>query len=210
MGRSPVTQAQWRHVANFPPIDPDIEFPSDPSEFKGKDDSDMRPVERVTWYQAKEFGDRLSRHTKRTYRLPSEAEWEYACRAGTTTPFYYGETISTDVANYWGSSTYGKGKEGEFPQETTAVDYFKTGNAWGLNDMHGNVLEWCQDHWHENYNNAPTDGSAWIEGGDRSYRVLRGGSWSNLPRFCRSAYRVHYSPDDRDYIIGFRVILAPR
>ena len=211
MGRYPVTQAQWRHVANFDPVDPDIEFPSDPSEFSGKEDSDRRPVERITWYQAKEFCDRLSKHTNRTYRLPSEAEWEYACRAGTTTPFHYGGTISAEVANYWSENTYGKGQTGESPGETTAVDYFESGNAFGLSDMHGNVWEWCQDHWHNNYKDAPIDGRPWEE--DPLHNngcVIRGGSWVRHPRDCRSAYRSHDAPDFRNLSLGFRVVLAPR
>lgn len=141
----------------------------------------------MSWDDAVEFCDRLSIYSDRHYRLPTEAEWEYACRAGTTTPFHLGETITTDIANYCDedrkigkttySGSYGDGPKGEYRQETTPVNPFEGVNAFGLCDMHGNVLEWCQDHWHENYSDAPADGSAWIEGGNSSLRVLRGCCW---------------------------------
>ncbi|MEB3232090.1 MAG: formylglycine-generating enzyme family protein [Leptolyngbyaceae bacterium] len=210
MGRYPVTQAQWRQVAGFDPVDSKVEFPLSPSGFGDKDDSDRRPVEQVSWYQAKEFCARLSHRTKRNYRLPSEAEWEYACRAGTTTPFYCGETITTDIANYDGNYTYGRGPNGKYRKETTPVDHFEMVNPWGLCDMHGNVWEWCLDPWHENYEGAPLDGRPWLENPSQSNRrVLRGGSWGSRPRYCRSASRSLYAPDIRSYSFGFRVVLAP-
>ncbi len=183
MGRYPVTQAQWRAVVALPKVENDLE--EDPSSFKG----DNHPVETVSWYDAVEFCQRLAQHTQRPYRLPSEAEWEYACRAGIQTPFYFGDTISTNVANYDGNYTYGEGEKGEYRETTTPVNEFGIANGFGLSDMHGNVWEWCQDHWHGNYQDAPTDGSAWIEGGDSDLRVVRGGSWFNNPRYCRSAVR---------------------
>jgi formylglycine-generating enzyme required for sulfatase activity len=203
MGRYPVTQAQWRVVAGLPKVERDLN--SDPSRFKGND----RPVEKVSWYDAVEFCDRLSAHTNRPYRLPSEAEWEYACRAGTTSPFYCGETLTTEIANYDGNYTYGRGVVGENRGETTPVDQFKLANPWGLCDMHGNVYEWCLDHWHENYEGAPIDGSAWLSEGESADRVLRGGSWSYAPRNCRSAYRLHHHPGYRNVNFGFRVVVAP-
>ncbi|MEM9212919.1 MAG: formylglycine-generating enzyme family protein [Cyanobacteria bacterium P01_F01_bin.150] len=220
MGRYPVTQSQWRQVSKFDPVDPDIEFPPNPSRFKNKQDSDHRPVEQVNWHQANEFCARLNQFLEsrsstplnRAYRLPSEAEWEYACRAGTTTPFYCGETISTDVANYDGNYTYGRGPKGRYREETTPVGSLESGNSWGPCDMHGNVWEWCQDHWHENYKYAPLDGSAWLENTPQSEnrRVNRGGSWLARPWFCRSACRNRYHPDGRDAYLGFRVVLAPQ
>jgi hypothetical protein len=175
----------------------------DPSRFKG----DSRPVEQVSWNEAVEFCARLSAHTGRQYRLPTEAEWEYACRAGTTTPFYFGETISSDLANYDATITYGDGQEGGYQKQTTDVGCFPL-SAFGLHDMHGNVWEWCQDHWHSNYEGAPTDGSAWLSNDESEYRILRGGSWFFYPRFCRSAYRFFNFPDFRYKNIGFRVVCA--
>ena len=157
MSRTPITQSQWREVARMPQIERELK--EDPSSFKGGN----RPVENVSWYDAMEFCSRLSHHTGRDYTLPSEAQWEYACRAGTTTPFHFGETISTDLANYDGNYTYGSGKKGEYRQRTTDVASFPA-NAWGLHDMHGNVWEWCLDDWHDSYEGAPEDGSAWLEG----------------------------------------------
>jgi formylglycine-generating enzyme required for sulfatase activity len=205
MGRYPVTQAQWRAVVQLPQIERTLK--PNPSRFKG----DHHPVERATWDDATEFCARLSAHTGRDYRLPTEAEWEYACRAGTTTPFNFGETISSELANYRGSTVYANGPQGESRGKTTPVDHFGIANAFGLSDMHGNVDEWCQDHWHENYKGAPADGSAWIEGGNASYRVRRGGSWDFNPRYCRSAYRYWLEPGDVNINLGFRVCCsAPR
>ena len=227
MARYPTTQAQWRAVAAMPQVNRKVRLAPDPSKFKGAN----RPVERVSWEEAVEFCARLSRfaesrltiHTNRQYRLPSEAEWEYACRAGTNTPFHFGVTISTDYANYDGANekygVYGPGERGVRRGETTPVDEFKVANAYGLCDMHGNVYEWCQDYWHENYKGAPADGRAWDERGDsvgeasqdENRHVIRGGSWLNYPRHCRSAYRLRDDADNRDCDIGFRVCCsAPR
>ena len=218
MGKYPVTQAQWKAVASFPQVNSELD--ADPSEFKGEN----RPVEQVSWHDAVEFCVRLSRfvegrlssHTKRPYRLPSEAEWEYACRAGTTTPFHFGETITTDLANYRGtdneeykwSGSYGQGPKGIYREETTPVGSFGVANAFGLYDMHGNVWEWCADHWHENYEGAPTDGSAWLDDTDNDNRRLRGGSWSDYPGHCRSASRFLNAAGLRHSFDGFRVVCA--
>ncbi len=200
MGRYPITQAQWKAIAATAKIDIDLE--TNPSKFKG----DELPVESVNWYQATEFCKRLSRETKREYRLPSEAEWEYACRAGTTTPFYFGETITGELANYDASETYADEPKGEYREETTPVGQFPP-NAFGLYDMHGNVLEWCADTWHDNYDRAPTNGSAWIENGDDNRSPLRGGSWYDDPVGCRSAFRGSYDRRGFDnYDNGFRVV----
>ena len=205
MGRYPVTQAQWRFVAQLPQVNRELE--QDPSNFKG----DNRPVERVSWYDAVEFCDRLSQYTGRTYRLPSEAEWEYACRAGTTTPFHFGETITTDLVNYNGNYTYGQGSKGVYREETTEVGRFGVANNFGLYDMHGNVWEWCQDDWHNDYTDAPADGSAWFSSDDKlsdktGRAVLRGGSWINNPQNCRSASRDDSYRVYRYYNFGFRVV----
>ena len=218
MGKYAVTQAQWKAVTKLPKIQCDLN--SDPSRFKG----DNRPVEQVSWRDAVEFCARLSQKTKRNYRLPSEAEWEYACRAGTTTPFHFGETITTDLANYNGNETYANAPKGKYRQETVDVDSFPP-NAFGLYQMHGNVWEWCADPWHGNYEGAPTDGSVWDEkdndhryqnsvdllamsGNDDRSRLLRGGSWLKYPRNSRSAIRGSDAPDSRNGCLGFRFVFV--
>ncbi|MEH2398862.1 caspase, EACC1-associated type [Nostoc sp.] len=211
MGKFPVTQSQWAAVATLPKVN--IGLNPDPSYFKGVN----RPVEQVSWDDAIEFCARLSKKTEKTYRLPSEAEWEYACRAGTTTPFYFGETITTDLANYRGTDwdyhgtvypgNYVQGPKGEYREQTTDVGKFPA-NPFGLFDMHGNIWEWCQDEWHENYNGAPKDGSAWLVDNDSQNWLLRGGSWGNNPRYCRSAARNFYARDDRYNNVGFRVVVV--
>jgi eukaryotic-like serine/threonine-protein kinase len=195
MSKFAVTQAQWQAVMG-----------NNPSNFKG----DKRPVERITWHQAREFCQKLSQQTGRQYRLPSEAEWEYACRAGTTTPFHFGETITPALVNYNGNNPYGAAPKGQYRQTTMDVGSFPP-NVFGLYDMHGNVWEWCQDEWHGNYNGTPADGSAWeIKGNENDPRLsaLRGGSWNLNARKCRSAYRGTYNADNRYYIIGFRVVVS--
>ena len=225
MGKYPVTQSQWQAVAKLPKVKLDLK--PDPSRFTGK----MRPVERVSWYEALEFCARLSRHTGKEYRLPSEAEWEYGCRGGTKTPFHFGETITTKLANYRGTDnekyawkgSYGSGPKGEYREETTPVDKFPFANSFGLYDLHGNVWEWCLDPWHENYQDAPGDSRVWDEKikndnhshyisnniedllKDKRRRLVRGGSWSINPRVCRSAYRNFNDADSRNYTFGFRL-----
>ena len=196
MAKTPVTQAQWRIVAAMGQVDRELK--ADPSRFKG----DSLPVDSVNWHEAIEFCARLAKHTGRYYTLPSEAQWEYACRAGTQTPFHFGETITAEVANY---NAGGLGLEGEYRQKTTNVGSFPA-NAWGLYDMHGNVLEWCLDHWHPSYKGAPIDGSAWVTDGDEGLRLLRGGSWYSLRRHCRSALRFRKSRAIRVSYVGFRVV----
>ncbi len=169
---------------------------------------ERRPVINVNWEDAQAYLAWLNNKaglTGRTdaYRLPSEAEWEYACRAGMATPFSFGATISTAQANYDGNHAYGAGKKGEYRQKTTPVGSFPA-NANGLHEMHGNVWEWCQDCWNANYNGAPSDGSAWTTG-DCSSRVLRGGSWDYNPQYLRSAYRNWNSSTDRYILVGFRL-----
>ncbi len=223
MGRYPITQQQWKAIALHTDLKENIDLKEDPSNFKDPYegiDRWLRPVEQVNWYEAVEFCQRLSKLTGRDYQLPSEAQWEYACRAGTTTPFHFGETITTELANYNGTSekygAYGRGTKGEYREQTTPVGYLEVANAFGLSDMHGNVWEWCLDDWHPDYHGAPNDGSAWMEF-ETSYltknkqndskSVLRGGSWGFDPGYCRSAIRD--SNGRRDYHInvnGFRVV----
>lgn len=191
MGKFEVTQAQWRAIMG-----------SNPSREKAL----TRPIDNVSWEDAVAFCQRLSQKTGRDYRLPSEAEWEYACRAGTTTPFHTGETITPALANYWGIYAYGEGPRGQYRKKTVGVGSFPA-NAFGLHDMHGNVSEWCQDTWHENYQGAPTDGKAWVKEGDIR-RITRGGSMSANPELCRSAQRRYNNSDFLTYDLGFRVVCS--
>jgi formylglycine-generating enzyme required for sulfatase activity len=205
LGRYAITQAQWRTVASYPQIDRELN--PDPARFKGNN----RPVEQVDWDEVTEFCQRLSAKTGKTYRLPSEAEWEYACRAGTTTPFHFGDLPSVALMNYDGNYTYNDSPKGEYRGQTVEVGSFPSNN-FGLCDMHGNVWEWCEDDWHNSYEGAPTDGSAWLEENrTETKRLLRGGFWNDFPRYCRSAYRSYDSRDLRNFNLGFRVLcVSPR
>jgi eukaryotic-like serine/threonine-protein kinase len=197
LGQTLVTQGQWQALMG-----------NNPPGFRG---DNKLPVDSVSWLDAMDFCRKLSQKTGRTYRLPSEAEWEYACRAGTTTPFAFGETVTSAVVNYDGNYTYGKATEGEYRKKTTVVSSFPA-NLFGLYDMHGNLWEWCLDEWSDNYQNAPNDGSAKgdITSRDKSkIHILRGGSWNLNPRYCRSAQRSGSDFDNPDGDIGFRVVCAP-
>jgi formylglycine-generating enzyme required for sulfatase activity len=202
LGQTPVTQAQWGVVARWPKLELDLK--PDPSGFKGA----RRPVERVNWDDAIEFCCRLRQRTGIPFTLPSEAQWEYACRAGTTTPFAFGDTITPELANYAATSRYADGPKGLWRQETTDVASFPA-NAWGLHDMHGNVREWCLDTWHGTHEGAPTDGSPWLTG-TTSMKLLRGGSWGGNPGNCRSAYRGHGRPGHAGNYVGLRVVCLPQ
>jgi formylglycine-generating enzyme required for sulfatase activity len=160
-----------------------------------------RPVINVDWHDALAYCAWLSEQTGQTYRLPTEAEWEYACRAGTTTPFYFGAPISTDQANYNGRFTYGSGCQGECRKQTTPVGQFPA-NAWGLYDMHGNVYEWTGSVYDEDYSGAE---QRYVDASESSARVVRGGSWYNFPGRLRSAFRTGGTPDGRDAGQGFRL-----
>jgi len=247
ISHTPITQGQWREVAAWragPGESWGRELEPEPSFFQpiphpkaknfyqatfsllpGEASSDQRPVENVSWEDAMEFCNRLSQRTGRHYTLPSEAQWEYACRAGTTTPFHFGATITPELANYNSSSTYANGPKGEYRKQTTPVGMFPA-NAWGLQDMHGNVWEWSLDEWHATYEGAPTDGSAWVTrsetnqtatkmienntSSDERIRLLRGGSWFGYPGNCRSADRDLGRPGYADGVVGFRVVCLPQ
>ena len=198
MAKFQVTQAQWKQVADLPQIARELK--PEPSHFQGEN----LPVEEVSWYDAVEFCQRISKATGKEYRLPSEAEWEYACRAGTTTPFNFGETITSELVNYNGDYTYANEAKGFYRRETTPVGSFPA-NGFGLYDMHGNVWEWCADTWHDSYEGAPNDGSAWTTGEVSKY-VLRGGSWDFNPQNCRSAIRPWNAPDVDNNDRGFRCV----
>ena len=214
LGKYAVTQAQWRVVAGWEKVE--IELPLDPSRFpKNKyrrvGDDDRRPVDRVNWFQAREFCARLTRRTDRAYRLPSEAEWEYACRAGTTTPFAFGPTVTPDIVNYNGNYPYGRAPKGVYREQTIPVGSLGIANPWGLYDMHGNVWEWCGDH-AGSYEDAPHDGQPLIfaDGaeGERRNRRLRGGSWHYYSNFCRAARRSHNGPGLNARSNGLRVVVG--
>jgi formylglycine-generating enzyme required for sulfatase activity len=247
ISQTPITQAQWREVAGWQPLPAERwgrELDPEPSYFwprrnpkargysegrfsllPGEASSDLRPVENVSWEDAMEFCKRLSQRTGRRYSLPSEAQWEYACRGESSTPFAFGKTLSPELANYDGNYIYANGPKGHYRKHTTAVGMFPA-NGWGLQDMHGNVWEWCLDHWHENYEGASIDGSPWLNGvaqdgqrsaqqqtdgtNDSKLRLLRGGSWTSGPRFCRSAFRYWDHPGSRDDSVGFRVCCLPQ
>jgi formylglycine-generating enzyme required for sulfatase activity len=204
MGKHPITKAQWREVAVLPKVRRELQLrPS-------RQGSANHPIVQISWYDAIEFCDRLSEKTGHKYRLPSESEWEFSCRAGTTTPFHFGETLTSYFANYDGNIIYRFEQKSIHRGKLLATNSFPFANAFGLFDMHGNVWEWCLDQWHRNYNKAPTDGSAWVEAHNnlsKLSRVIRGGSWRNEPHLCRSAYRISNNIDDSSSNnIGFRIV----
>ena len=228
IGATPITQAQWAEVVTAHPAKLAHVLEPFPSYFKGKD----LPVEGVSWAQADEFCRRLAEITGRDYRLPSEAEWEYACRAGSAGPFHFGPTITPDLANYCGSGgavcgesggksvasdeydgvayasgAYDQGPPGKFRATTTAAGTFPP-NRFGLYDMHANVWEYCLDIASANYADAPVDGGAYLSGAPGAERILRGGSWSHNPAICRSSYRDSIAPDNPGWLgrIGLRVV----
>ena len=191
IGQHLVTQAQYKAIIG-----------TNPSRYR---ENNNHPVESIFWDDAVKFCQKLSEKTGKTYKLPSEAQWEYACRAGTRTPFYFGETLTSQLANYRGTETYANEPKGIYREKTTPVGIFLPNN-FGLYDMHGNVWEWCEDNWHDSYENAPKDGSAWLSEDD-SFKVIRGGSLNNTPGDCRSFYRTYKSRRGYDNSnIGFRVI----
>jgi formylglycine-generating enzyme required for sulfatase activity len=229
MSQTPVTQAQWKAIASLPQEGKELKLA--PSRFTGDD----LPVERVTWQDAIEFCARLSRLTRRNYRLPSEAEWEYACRAipnqvakksnqiPVYPPFHFWETLTSNLANYRAIEIYRQEVKGEYREKTTPVRSFPP-NAFGLYDVHGNIREWCLDPWHENYEGAREDGKVWDENdNDTRYldilsnikvliedgrtHILRGGSWNSAPQDCRSASRYHLGRGLSEPV-GFRPVFS--
>ena len=190
MGKHELTQAQWKAVTG-----------SNPSRFKGDRDSPTRPVEQVSWEHVQDFLKKVNaRHPGTPFALPTEAQWEYACRAGTATPFHFGETLSTDQANYDGNYPYGGGDKGLYRRETMPVGSFPA-NAWGLRDVHGNVCEWCASPFAGSYDGTESKGAE--APGDM--RARRGGSWGDIGRACRSASRINAYTVYRKPHLGFRV-----
>lgn len=214
MGIHPITQYQWLTVAQLPAVE--IMLNPSPAYFKGEN----LPVEQITWREAVEFCQRLSRYTGQRFRLPTEAEWEFACRAKTTTPFHFGQTLTTDLANYNGIHLYDLETGGIFRGQTTPAGAFRRANAFGLYDMHGNVLEWCSDTWQDAFptnQNAmdtfPQDALIATAAAPEvpitpaaDVKVVRGGGWKSPPQHCQSAYRTRQNAEDRSYTIGFRIV----
>jgi formylglycine-generating enzyme required for sulfatase activity len=190
MSKFLITQAQWKAIMGSLPR----------CRFKGED----LPVERVSWNEAQQFCRQLSKRAERSYRLPSETQWEYACRAGTSTPFSIGETITTDYVNFNGEHCFKLAPRGVYRHGTTKGGAFPP-NAFGLHDMHGNLWEWCADNWLDDYSASPRDHSSYQNKASR-YRVARGGSWHEPPALCRSASRLQVLESDAEEFIGFRVV----
>jgi formylglycine-generating enzyme required for sulfatase activity len=190
MGEFLITQEQWKAVMGK----------LLPCRFK----DDNLPVERVSWNDVQKFCRRLSQKTGRNYQLPSEAQWEYACRAGTSTPFSFGETLTVDVANFNGEHSFRDEPRGFYFHSTNEGGKFPP-NAFGLYDMHGNLWEWCADNWLDDYASSPRDSSPY-QNKDNHYRVARGGSWHEPPALCRSAARLRVLETDADEVMGFRVV----
>jgi eukaryotic-like serine/threonine-protein kinase len=194
LGQTLVTQAQWLAIMG-----------NNPAYSQG---NEKLPVEKVSWLDAMDFCHELSQKTGKTYRLPSEAEWEYACRAGTTSPFAFGETITPAVANYDGDYSDGRAAKGKYKHKTTPVGSFPL-NLFGLSDLHGNLWEWCLDEWVDSYKSARNDGSARGDINSRDgkkRRLLRGGTWGYDASYCRSANRENIAASYRNGTIGFRAV----
>ncbi|MBF2015797.1 MAG: formylglycine-generating enzyme family protein [Rivularia sp. T60_A2020_040] len=199
ISKYPITQIQWREIASLPQVRQKLKLR--PSRKGGQN----HPVTQISWFDAVEFCDRVSQKTGYNYRLPSEAEWEYACRAGTTTPFHFGETINFQIANYDSRYPYRSEPKGIYLEKTTEVGSFQLANSFGLFDMHGLVWEWCLDNWHQNYDKAPTNVDVWLDNDDNKTRVMRGGSWRNEAVLCRSSSRQFNYASETLNNIGFRV-----
>lgn len=191
MSKYPVTQKQYKAITGV-----------NPSFFKG----DQLPVENVSWSNAISFCEELATQTGRNYTLPSETQWEYCCRAGTTTAFHFGESINSELVNYNGNYTYALVHTQAFRQKTVPVGSLMP-NAYGLYDMHGNVWEWCLDDWHTNYNGAPDNQKHWVSSRINRWKVIRGGSWNTSPHDCRSASRNLHMAHSVSKDIGFRLVL---
>jgi formylglycine-generating enzyme required for sulfatase activity len=190
MSKFLITQRQWKSILGKLP----------PCRFK----EDRLPVERMSWKDAQNFCKRLSEATAREYRLPSESQWEYACRAGATTPFHYGETLTVEVANFNGEHVFRQEPRGYYRHVTTEGGTFPP-NTFGLCDMHGNLWEWCEDNWMDDYSSSPRDGNSYQKRDD-PFRVARGGSWHEPPGLCRSASRLRVLQSEADEVMGLRVI----
>jgi formylglycine-generating enzyme required for sulfatase activity len=224
MASTPITQAQWGAVMSWQPgpgetwevplsKKPDI-LQNERAKLSDYEiDTSQDPMDDIGWDEAMEFCLRLAQHTRRNYTLPSESQWEYACRAGSTTPYAFGSELTADLANF---NQLMPSLDPEIYQEVgytgSAPVRRYPANAWGLHDTHGNVWEWCLDHWHSSYSGAPSDGTAWIDADAPATtpRVLRGGSWDDSPADSRSACRRRLTPKMPDLgTVGLRVVCLP-
>ena len=190
MSQALVTQRQWQALMG-----------AHRGRFSGAD----LPVETISWEAVMRFCEKLTKKSGRRYGLPSEAQWEYACRAGSSAPFAFGPTLTTALANYNGEFSFHGGPKGVYRHVPTPAGSFPP-NAFGLEDMHGNLWEWCADAWHDDYRGAPLDGSPWPNGPQTEYRVVRGGCWHDIPEVCRSAARLKLRAAEGDEMTGFRVV----
>ncbi len=198
IGKYTITQAQWWAIMEREPLSPRA------TASHRKTRTPLQPIENIFWTDAVDFCQRLSQKTGRAYQLPSSAQWEYACRAGTTTPFSFGETLTPEIANYNGNYTYGKGPKGRYRENSTEVGCFPP-NAFGLYDMHGNMWEWCLDGWHS-FQSEPLNTQNTSSRFSSQKKSLRGGSWFYLPTNCRSAYSLTYPFHSRTDDISFRIV----
>ena len=196
IGKYTITNAQWYAVMGTKPSGKyDVMF-------QGKN----QPVVGVSWDDAKEFCKKASERIGKAVRLPSETEWEYACCTGAATAFHFGENITTNLVNYHGDYPYIDAPKGDNRQKTLNVNNFSP-NAWGLYQMHGNVWEWCEDVWHNNYAGIPKDGSPWLKDGEQNKHIVRGGSWNYGAYYCCSAVRLRFIIDSKFNDLGFRVVI---
>ena len=196
IGAFAVTQGQYQAVVG-----------NNPSYFT--EDGANRPVEQVSWLDAEAFCQQLSELTGRVYRLPSEAEWEYACRAGTSTPFCFGDQVTTETVNFFADFTISDNPDENYRNTSVDADSFWP-NAFGLYNMHGNIYEWCADDYHDSYSGAPIDASPWVSPDAAASKVMRGGSWFSDTQYCRSAARDRNTRTSRSNSFGFRVICVER
>jgi formylglycine-generating enzyme required for sulfatase activity len=194
MSKFLITQGQWKVILRKLP----------PCRFKG----DALPIERVSWQDAQTFCKHLSKKARQEFRLPSETQWEYACRAGTGTPFSFGESLTVEVANFNAEHLFAEEPRGFYRHVPNPGGTFPP-NAFGLYDMHGNLWEWCADNWLDDYSSSPRDDSSY-QSRESTYRVARGGSWHEPASLCRSASRLRVLQTDADEVMGFRVVCAVR
>jgi formylglycine-generating enzyme required for sulfatase activity len=205
ISRYPITESQWQVVSEYPSINRDINVRPNSS----RDGRKNFPIEWISWDEAQEFCNRLSARSGRNYFLPSESQWEYACRAGSTTSYHYSQRPIPHLFNCRSGCVTSDGISCLPLKSTSEVGLFPPNN-WGLHDMHGNVWEWCEDDWHKDYEQAPNDGTAWVEEDREDKRVIRGGAWNQEDERCSSSYRAYYSLSDHVLSLTRKADRGPR